>query len=115
MLSAGQDTLLRMASNAAFSSQLHDLELVELLDAAKQVRAMCQSPGWELVQSLVKTHADRLELRMLSASLPDYPQMAALAGELRGLRALGEAAETVLVEAQAREAEEQQRVGADHV
>lgn len=104
-----------MASNAAYSTPLHDLTSVQLFDAAKQVRETMQTPGWRMLTGLIEKHADRLERQMLSASLPDYPQMTALAGELRGLRSLGEAAETVLTEAQEREAQEEQRVEADHV
>lgn len=115
LLSAAQYTLPGMASTAAYSTPLGDLTTVELLDAAKQIRELQQSPGWALLTRLLGEHAGRLEKQLLSVSLPSHEKMAALAGELRGLKAMGAAAETVLAEAQAREAKEQQRVEDTHV
>lgn len=104
-----------MGSVPAYSTPLGDLSTVELLDAAKQVRELMQSPGWALLSRLLGQHAARLESQLLAVSLPSHEKMAALAGELRGLKAMGDAAATVLSEAQAREEQEQQRVEDTHV
>lgn len=105
---------MAVRATAAFSTQLGDLPLVELLTAAKQVRDVQQTPGWRLLLGLIEAHAERLQAQMLNASLPSYEQMAALAGELRGLQAMRGAAETVLDVAQEREAEAQQLAEASH-
>jgi hypothetical protein len=104
-----------MASNPAYSTPLHGLTSVELFDAAKQVRETVQSPGWRLLAGLTEAHASLLQAKLTSVSLPSYEAMAALAAEIRGVRAMVEAAETVLSEAQAREEQEEKRVEADYV
>lgn len=71
-------------------------------------------PGWQFLLGLVEVHAERLQAQLLNPSLPSHEQMAALAGELRGLKALGMVAATVLDVTQEREAEEQQRAEASH-
>jgi hypothetical protein len=98
--------------NAAYTNQLRDLSTVELLDAANRVRELEGLPGWTLIRGLLDVQVERLQARMLSASLPSYEQMAALAGELRGLQAMRDAAETVLAYAEERAAQERQALEA---
>lgn len=98
--------------NAAYTNQLHDLSTVELLDAANRVRELEGHPGWTLVRGLVDVQMDRIEAQMLKSSLPSYEKLAQLQGELRGLRALRDAAETVLAYAEERAAEERQAMQA---
>lgn len=106
---------MAVKATAAFSTQLHDLTLAELLALAKQVRDVQAQPGWARLLGLIDAHADRLQAQLLNSSLPSYEHMAALTGELRGTQALRAAAETVLAVAQEREAEEQQLAEAAHV
>ena len=104
-----------MQALAAYTNQLSDLELVDLIDAANRVREIQGHPGWTLVKGLIEVQHERLQAQMLNASLPSYEQMAALAGELRGLRAMQQAAESVLAYAEERAAEARQalEIGAE--
>jgi hypothetical protein len=111
ILSAGQYTL----SPVAFDTQLNDYKTGELLEAARYVRDLEGRPGWQLLTSLVEVEVERVQTRMIAGNLPSYEKLAELRGELRGLKALTDAAQAVLDAAQEREAEEQARVEEVHV
>jgi hypothetical protein len=100
---------------AAFSTQLNGYETRELLEAARYVRDLEASPGWRFLTSLIEVEAERVQTQMIAGHLPSYEKLAELRGELRGLKALAEAADTVLATAQEREHEEQALVEASHV
>lgn len=102
-----------MKALPAYTTQLHELELVDLIDAANRVREIQGHPGWTLVKGLLEVHEERLKTQMLNASLPSYEQMARIAGEMSGLKAMREAAETVLAYAEERQAEARQALQLD--
>jgi hypothetical protein len=60
------------------------------------VQQLTEHPGWALVQRCVGAHADRLTDQLLNPSIPSLERYAALSAELRGLRSMREAAETIL-------------------
>jgi hypothetical protein len=99
----------------AFDTQLNDYKTGELLEAARYVRDLEGRPGWQLLTSLVEVEVERVQTRMIAGNLPSYEKLAELRGELRGLKALTDAAQAVLEAAQEREAEEQARVEEVHV
>jgi hypothetical protein len=100
---------------AAFSTAIDDYPTRELLEAARYVRDLEGQPGWQFLRSLIEVEVERVQTRMIAGHLPSYEKLAELRGELRGLKALLDAAQTVLDTAQEREAEEQARVEAAHV
>lgn len=95
---------------ATFTTTLHDMPLVELLDRATAVRAMTDTPGWHVIRAMVDERQASLRKQIESPSLPSYEKLAALTGEVRGLAAMVEAAEQVLTVAEERERETQDRV-----
>lgn len=115
LLSTPQATIYGMKALPAYTNQLHDLELVDLIDAANRVREIQGHPGWTLIKGLLEVQEERLKNQMLNAALPSYEQMSRLAGEMAGLRAMREAAESVLAYAEERQAEARQalEIGAE--
>lgn len=71
-----------------FATAIGRMDPDELLDAARQMRAMVEMPGWQVFLDLLdrKVDADRLSLEW-GGKLPEYEEMVALRGSIRGLTA----------------------------
>ena len=105
---------MAVKANPAYTTPLNAMPFRELLDVAKQVSDVEQTPGWRLLMGLIESHAERLQAQLLASSLPSYEKLAQLQGELRGLRALQEATASVEAAAQERLEAENARAEAHH-
>jgi hypothetical protein len=96
-----------MASNAAYTHTLRELDLPDLLTRAELVQATTASFGWQYVTEAITEHERKMTARLLNeATKPeDIPY---LRGLLSGLRSMREAAETIVAFAADREAEAKQ-------
>lgn len=82
--------------NQAYTHPLRDMDITDVLSHAELVEQLVQHPGWLLVARCIEAHAGRLTDQLLNPSIPSLEKYAALSAELRGLRSMREAAETIL-------------------
>lgn len=86
--------------NQAYTHPLRDMHqelgVPTLLSHAELVEQVVQHPGWALVTRCIEAASERLTSQLLNPSIQDLPRYAALTAELRGLRSMQEAAETIL-------------------
>jgi hypothetical protein len=82
--------------NQAFTHPLREMDPIQVVSMAELVQQVTEHPGWALVQRCVEAHASRLTDQLLNPSIPSLEKYAALSAELRGLRSMRDAAETIL-------------------
>lgn len=93
---------------AAYRHLSRQLELPDLLRRADLVRETMASPGWEIVLAEISEHESRMIAQLLNETTKadDIPR---LRGLVTGLRAMQEAADSILELAMEREREANQR------
>jgi hypothetical protein len=77
----------------------------ELRQAAKDVAAMLDSPGWAFVSELLDYRKDLLMQRVIHGRLLEQAEYASLTAMVSGIEQAQQAGQTVLYVAQRREAE----------
>ena len=91
--------------NQAYTHPLREMDPIQVISIAELVQQLTEHPGWALVQRCVDASASRLTDRLLNPSIQEVQTYAALTAELRGLRSMREAAETILAYAAEAQAE----------
>jgi len=82
--------------NQAYTHPLREMDPLEVISRAELVEQLIEHPGWALISRCIEAHAENLTRQLLNPSIQELPRYAALTAELRGLRSMREAAETVL-------------------
>ena len=91
--------------NQAYTHPLRDQSLANVLYQAELVEQLVQHPGWALVGRCIEVASSRLNDQLLNPSIHSLEKYAAITAELRGLRSMQEAAETILAYAAEAQAE----------
>lgn len=97
----------------AFTHTLRPMPVPVLCTAADTVRELLAHPGWALISTCVEAHADKLQDQLLTPSSRKLEDYAALTAELRGLKSMARAAETVIAFAADRERAANEAISAE--
>lgn len=91
-------------SSAAYTHLVRDMDLPDLLMQADFVRELDDHLGWKLVMASLDAHGEKLLAQLLNPTAKPE-DVDRLRGEIRGLSAAREAAESIVSLAVDREAE----------
>lgn len=100
-----------MASNPAYTHLIRVKELPDQVQDADLVREVVKHPGWEIVAAAIAAHHEKLFAQLLNPTAK-HDDVDRLRGELRGLQAMGEAADTIVSFAEERDREARARLAA---
>lgn len=81
--------------NSAYQSQLADWSTLEIARHADTILQIVDTPAWQALKTLVAGRRAQLLAQVTNSRIP-YEEMTRLAGEIRGLDAWEEAADTLL-------------------
>lgn len=96
-------------SLAPFLAQLRKWDDEELMEAASQVRAVLEHPGWGVVGALIDVVDERATYELRFLPVKDHAEMSRAIGFSAGMAVQKAAAQAVLREADAREKRRQER------
>ena len=95
----------RAATHVVYAGRLDRLDDSTLRQAAKDVAAIVDSPGWAFIQGLVQAREQQVLDRVVAGGLKTLENFEAETALVRGMRETREVAQTVLYVAQRREVE----------
>lgn len=101
-------------SNPAYTRNLKEMPLADLLRRADDVRALHNHPGWSFVLDAIESWKD-LQIQRLLNETTKEEDVSRLRGLILGLASAPEAAASIVAYAEDAEAKANQRIAQEHV